>query len=61
MRGMELLAEIRKLRFEEAYEGWQARRSSQAEAALLPASLVVLKSFTFCGLSPALTRFQSSR
>ena len=49
------------MRFEEVYEGWQVRRSSRAEAALLLASLVVLNFFTFRGLSPALTRFQSSR
>ena len=33
MRRTELLQEIRKMRFEEAYEGWNAGRLTQAEAA----------------------------
>jgi hypothetical protein len=33
MRPTELLQEIRKMRFEEAYEGWNAGRLTQAEAA----------------------------
>ena len=32
MRRTELLQEIRKMRFEEAYEGWNAGRLTQAEA-----------------------------
>ena len=28
----ELLREVRKMRFEEAYEGWQARRLTQERA-----------------------------
>lgn len=35
MRRTELLQEIRKMRFEEAYEGWNAGRRTQAEAAVL--------------------------
>lgn len=35
MRRTELLQEIRKMRFEEAYEGWQERRLTQEEAARL--------------------------
>jgi hypothetical protein len=35
MRRTELLQEIRTMRFEEAYEGWQARRLTQEEAARL--------------------------
>ena len=35
MRRTELLQEIRKMRFEEAYEGWNAGRLTQAEAAQL--------------------------
>ena len=35
MRPTELLQEIRKMRFEEAYEGWQASRLTQMEAARL--------------------------
>lgn len=35
MRRTEVLQEIRKMRFEEAYEGWQARRLTQEEAARL--------------------------
>lgn len=35
MRRTELLQEIRKMRFEEAYGGWQAGRLSQSEAARL--------------------------
>lgn len=35
MRRTELLQEIRKMRFEEAYGGWQARRLTQEEAARL--------------------------
>jgi transposase len=35
MRRTELLQEIRKMRFEEAYEGWQSRRLTQEEAARL--------------------------
>ena len=33
MRRTELLQEVRIMRFEEAYEGWQQRRLTQAEAA----------------------------
>jgi len=33
MKPTKLLQEIRKMRFEEAYEGWNARRLTQAEAA----------------------------
>ena len=33
MRRSEVLQEIRKMRFEEAYEGWDAGRLTQAEAA----------------------------
>ncbi len=33
MRRTELLQEIRKVRFEEAHEGWQAGRLTQEEAA----------------------------
>ena len=33
MRRTELLQEVRMMRFEEAYEGWQQRRLTQAEAA----------------------------
>ena len=35
MRRTELLQEIRKMRFDEAYQGWQARRLTQEEAARL--------------------------
>ena len=35
MRRTELLQEIRTMRFEEAYESWQARRLTQEEAARL--------------------------
>jgi hypothetical protein len=35
MRRTELLQEIRKMRFEKAYEGWQRARLTQEEAALL--------------------------
>ena len=35
MRRTEVLQEIRKMRFEEAYEGWNAGRLTQAEAAQL--------------------------
>jgi hypothetical protein len=35
MRRTELLQEIRKMRFEEAYEGWNAGRLTQAEAAAI--------------------------
>ena len=35
MRRTEVLQEIRKMRFEEAYEGWQERRLTQEEAARL--------------------------
>lgn len=35
MRRTELLQEIRKMRFEEAYEGWQEGRLTQSEAARL--------------------------
>lgn len=35
MRRTELLQEIRKMRFDEAYQGWQARRLPQEEAARL--------------------------
>lgn len=35
MRRTEVLQEVRKMRFEEAYEGWQARRLTQEEAARL--------------------------
>lgn len=35
MKRTELLQEIRKMRFEEAYEGWESRRLTQAEAASL--------------------------
>ena len=35
MRRTELLQEIRKMRFEEAYGGWEAGRLTQAEAASL--------------------------
>lgn len=35
MRRTELLQEIRKMRFEEAYEGWNAGRLTQAEAVRL--------------------------
>ncbi len=34
MGGTELLQEIRKMRFEEAYEGWETGRLTQAEAAM---------------------------
>ena len=33
MRRTELLQEVRKMRFEEAYGGWQERRLTQEEAA----------------------------
>jgi len=33
MKPTKLLREIRKMRFEEAYEGWHAGRLMQAEAA----------------------------
>jgi len=33
MRRTELLQEVRMMRFEEAYEGWQKRRLTQSEAA----------------------------
>ncbi|MBW1711319.1 MAG: helix-turn-helix domain-containing protein [Deltaproteobacteria bacterium] len=36
MRRTELLQEIRVMRFEEAYYGWQERRLTQDEAACLP-------------------------
>ncbi|MBW1710713.1 MAG: helix-turn-helix domain-containing protein [Deltaproteobacteria bacterium] len=36
MRRAELLQEIRVMRFEEAYYGWQERRLTQDEAACLP-------------------------
>ena len=35
MRRTEMLQEIRKMRFEEAYGGWQQRRLTQEEAARL--------------------------
>lgn len=35
MRRTKLLQEIRKIRFEEEYEGWQTRRLTQEEAAQL--------------------------
>ena len=35
MKQTELLQEIRKMRFEEAYEGWQEGRLTQEEAARL--------------------------
>jgi hypothetical protein len=35
MKPTEVLQEIRKMRFQEAYDGWQARRLSQEEAARL--------------------------
>jgi len=35
MKRTELLQEIRKMRFEEAYEGWNTRRLTQAEAGQL--------------------------
>lgn len=35
MRATELLQEIRKMRFEEAYGGWRKRRLTQEEAARL--------------------------
>ena len=35
MRRTELLQEIRKMRFEEAYEGWESGKLSQEEAARL--------------------------
>ena len=35
MRRTEFLQELRKMRFSEAYEGWQARRLTQSEAASL--------------------------
>ena len=35
MRRTEVLQEIRKMRFEEAYEGWNEGRLTQAEAARL--------------------------
>jgi hypothetical protein len=33
MRRTELLQELRKMRFEEAYDGWSAGRLTQGEAA----------------------------
>jgi hypothetical protein len=33
MKRTAVLQEVRKMRFKEAYEGWNARRLSQAEAA----------------------------
>ena len=35
MRRTQLLQEVRKMRFEEAYEGWQSGRLTQEEAARL--------------------------
>ena len=35
MKRTELLQEIRKMRFEEAHEGWESGRLTQAEAARL--------------------------
>ena len=35
MRKTKLLQEIRKMRFEELYMGWKAKRLTQAEAALV--------------------------
>ncbi len=35
MKRTEVLQEIRKMRFEEAYNGWQTRRLSQKEASLM--------------------------
>lgn len=35
MKRTELLQEVRKMRFEEAYEGWERGRLTQEEAALL--------------------------
>lgn len=35
MRRTEILQEVRKMRFEEAYSGWKARRLTQEEAARL--------------------------
>lgn len=32
MRRTELQQEVRKMRFEEAYEGWQSKRLTQEEA-----------------------------
>ncbi|MBI5750247.1 MAG: helix-turn-helix domain-containing protein, partial [Nitrospinae bacterium] len=35
MKKTEILQEVRKMRFEEAYEGWKKRRLTQEEAARL--------------------------
>jgi len=35
MKKTELLQEVRKMRFEEAYEGWKKGRLTQEEAAML--------------------------
>lgn len=35
MRRTDLLKEIRKMRFEEVYEGWNAERLTQGEAAAI--------------------------
>ena len=37
MRRTELMQEIRRMRFEEAYEGWAESRLTQEEAAMLAA------------------------
>ena len=37
MRRTEWLQETRKMRFEDAYEGWRGRRLTQEEAPMLPA------------------------
>src|ERR1700690_2512744 len=35
MKRSEVLQEVRKMRFEESYEGWKERRLTQEEAAML--------------------------
>ena len=42
-----LLQEIRKMRFEEAYEGWQERRLTQEDAADVPVIISALRAGSF--------------
>ena len=46
MRRTELQQEIRKMRFEEVYGGWQKRRLSQEEAAQILGVIGVISTVT---------------
>ena len=54
MKPTQVLQEIRKMRFEEAYEGWNAGRLTQVEAARVAAfiSSSVLQRSSVCSFSP---------